>query len=104
MAVAAALVIVPGWGAVAAFGLLVLFTALLVSLIRSGQPIACSCFGAVSDEPVSWVEVARNVVLLAATATVVPLERLELPSFADIVSFSALAVIAAVAVLFFIFR
>jgi len=98
LAVAIALIVVPGWGAVAAFGLFVLFTALLISLIRSGQPIACSCFGAVSDEPVSWVEVARNVVLLGASAAVVPIDHLERPSFAAIVAFSALAVIAAVGV------
>lgn len=97
MAVAVALLIIPGWGAVAAFGLLALFTALLVSLVRSGQSISCSCFGAVSDEPVSWVEVARNVVLLGATAAVVPLDQLQPPSFPAIVAFSALAVIAAVA-------
>lgn len=98
IAVAMALLVIPGWGAVAAFGLLALFTALLVSLVRSGQSIACSCFGAVSDEPVSWVEVARNVVLLGAAAAIVPLDRLAPPSFPAIVAFSALAVIAAVAV------
>ena len=104
LAVAIALIAVPGWGALAAFGLLVLFTALLVSLIRSGQPIACSCFGAVSDEPVSWVEVARNVVLLAAAAAIVPIDRLEQPGFAAFVAFSALAVIAAVGVQLVAFR
>ena len=98
VAVAVALVIVPGWGAVAAFGLFVLFTALLISLVRSGQPIACSCFGAVSDEPVSWVEVARNVVLLGAAAVVVPVNRLAVPDFPAVVAFSAAAVIGAVVI------
>lgn len=98
IAVAIALLVVPGWGAVAAFSLFVLFTALLISLVRSGQPIACSCFGAISDEPVSWVEVARNVVLLAAAAAVVPIERLSVPGFAAVVAFSAAAVIGGVIV------
>lgn len=97
-AVAVALIVAPGWGAVAAVGLFVLFTALLVSLVRSGQPIACSCFGAVSDEPVSWVEVTRNLVLLAAAAAVVPIDQLTMPGFAAIVAFSAAAIIGAVAI------
>lgn len=98
LAVAVSLLVIPGWGAVAAFGLFVLFTALLVSLVRSGQPIACSCFGAVSDEPVSWVEVARNGVLLIASAAVTPIDRLAVPGFAAIVAFSAAAVIGAVVI------
>lgn len=96
--VALALIVVPGWGAVAAFGLFVLFTALLVSLIRSGQPIACSCFGAVSDEPVSWVEVARNGVLLAAAAVVVPVDQLAVPGLPAVVAFSAAAIVGALIV------
>lgn len=98
VAVAVALLAVPGWGAVVAVGLLVLFTALLVSLIRSGQQISCSCFGAVSDEPVSWVEVVRNAALLAAAAAVIPIDRLEVPGFAAVVAASAIGIIALVAI------
>jgi len=98
LAVAVALIVVPGWGGVAAVGLFVLFTALLVSLVRSGQPITCSCFGAVSAEPVSWVEVTRNLVLLAAAGAVVPIEQLELPGFAAVVAFSAAGLIGLVAI------
>lgn len=96
LAVAGALLVVPGWGAVAAAGLLMLFTALLVSIVRSGQTIACSCFGAVSDEPVSWVEITRNGVLLAIAISITPIDRLELPGFPAIVAASAIAVIAVV--------
>lgn len=103
-AVAVALVVVPGWGAVAATGLLALFTALLIGLVRSGQPIACSCFGAVSDEPVSWVEVTRNLVLIAAAATVVPFDRLTVPGFAAVVAFSAAAIIGVVVIQLAVFR
>ncbi len=98
IAVAVALLAIPGWGAMAAFSLLVLFTALLVSLIRSGQPIACACFGAVSDEPVSWVEVVRNVALLGATATVIPIDSLEVPGFAAVIAASAAGLIAILAI------
>lgn len=104
LAVAAVLVLAPGWGGVAAFGLLVLFTALLVSLVRSGQTISCSCFGAVSDEPVSWVEVTRNVVLLVMAASVTPIDRLAVPGFAAVVGASAFAVIALVIIQLAVFR
>lgn len=102
--VAAALILVPGWGGVAAFGLLALFTALLVSLVRSGQIISCSCFGAVSDEPVSWVEVTRNAVLLTMAASVTPIDRLEMPGFAAVVGASGFAVVALVLIQLAVFR
>lgn len=98
IAVAGTLIVAPGWGGVAGFGLLAVFTALLVSLVRSGQAISCSCFGAVSDEPVSWVEVTRNAFLLVMAAAVTPIDRLASPSFAAIVGASAFAVIALVAI------
>jgi hypothetical protein len=104
MVVAAMLIIAPGWGGVAGFGLLVLFTALLVSLVRSGQTISCSCFGAVSDEPVSWVEVTRNAVLLVMAAAVTPIDRLEIPGFPAIVAASAFAVITLVTIQLAIFK
>lgn len=104
LAVAAALLVAPGWGGVAAFGLLVLFTALLVSLVRSGQTISCSCFGAVSDEPVSWVEVTRNAILLVMAAGVTPIDRLEVPGFAAVVGASAFAVIALVLIQLAVFK
>lgn len=103
-AVAVALIVVPGWGAIAAFGLLSIFTALLVSLVRSGQTIACSCFGAVSDEPVSWVEVVRNAVLLGLAAVVTPIDQLEAPGFPAIVAASAIAIVAVVVIQLAVFR
>jgi uncharacterized membrane protein YphA (DoxX/SURF4 family) len=104
LTVAVVLIAAPGWGGVAAFGLLVLFTALLVSLVRSGQTISCSCFGAVSDEPVSWVEVTRNGILLTMAAAVTPIDRLEVPGFAAIVGASAFAVIALVVLQLAVFK
>jgi len=104
LAVSILLIAAPGWGGVAAFVLLAGFTALLVSLIRSGQQVACSCFGAVSDEPVSLVEVARNVVLLLMAAMAATTTTLVVPSFAAIVAFSAAGVISAVAIQLVAFR
>ena len=44
--------------------LLVAFTALLIGNLVKGRRPTCRCFGQLSDEPISWLTVARNVVLL----------------------------------------
>lgn len=67
--VCAALVAVPAWGGVWAFVLLVGFTTTLVSIIRSGRVVNCACFGALTDQPVSWHSILRNAVLLAGAFT-----------------------------------
>jgi hypothetical protein len=49
------------WTAYAAAGLLTAFTLWLVT--HRGVP--CACFGAWSRRPAGWVDVARNVALIA---------------------------------------
>ena len=66
--VAALLILAPGWGGVAAFALLLVFTVVLITTISSGRLVACRCFGGTSDEPVSWGQVVRNVWLLSLAA------------------------------------
>lgn len=47
-------------------GLLASFTALLASALARGLDLDCGCFGAaVQAEPVSWLDLLRNLVLLA---------------------------------------
>lgn len=70
LAVAAALLIVPAWGAVAAFGLLAAFTAFLFTLWRSGSTVPCNCFGALSTSAVSRRDLLRNGLLLTMAAVV----------------------------------
>lgn len=73
LACAALLVTVPGWGGVAAFGLLAIFTANLAVVVHSGREVRCACFGAVSRSPVSARHLARNgalLVLALAAATI----------------------------------
>lgn len=48
------------WAAAAALATLLVFTALLVRVLRSGARPACACFGAWSAAPVGWRHVARN--------------------------------------------
>lgn len=56
--------------AIAAGGLLVGFTALLVARLSQGRRPPCACFGAWSSKPISWVTVARNAVFIALAAAV----------------------------------
>lgn len=71
LATALALVVLPGWGGVAAFGLLAAFSANLYVVIRSGRVVSCACFGANDRAPVSVRHLVRNGVLagLALAAT-----------------------------------
>ncbi|MDH3679233.1 MAG: hypothetical protein OEV40_04700 [Acidimicrobiia bacterium] len=68
LACAAALVATPAWGGVVSFALLAAFTAVLVTVVRSGRVVRCSCFGGVGSQPVSARSLARNAVLLALAA------------------------------------
>ncbi len=81
LACALLLVLVPGWGGVAAFGLLAVFSANLVGVIRSGRVVSCACFGAADRAPVSVVHLVRNaglgVLALAAATIAEPLWRLD---------------------------
>ena len=63
LTIAACLVVLPGWGAVAAFGLLTAFTSLLITVLRSGRHVACACFGVADRAPVSTRHLVRNLVL-----------------------------------------
>lgn len=78
---AALLVLVPGWGGVAAFGLLAVFTAALAPVIRSGRVVSCACFGALDRGPVSGRHLVRNGALgllaLAAATIAEPIWGLD---------------------------
>lgn len=55
-------------GAIAAL-VLVAFTWALVRVLVTGQRPPCMCFGAVRARPISWLSVARNMLLLACAVT-----------------------------------
>ena len=50
---------------IASMALLVAFTVLLLVRLRDPERLPCSCFGATSERPMSWVDVGRNVILIA---------------------------------------
>ena len=52
------------WGASLAVALLILFTVVLVITLARGKQVPCGCFGAATDDVVSWGKVAANIVLL----------------------------------------
>ena len=60
---AALLVAVPRPGGVVALVLLAVFTAVLAVAVRRDVATGCPCFGAASTKPVSWRDLARNVLL-----------------------------------------
>ena len=69
-AIAAVLLAVPRTGplgALLATVLLLSFTFLILRLIARREEVACSCFGA-SGSPAGWLQVGRNVILLAMAA------------------------------------
>ena len=66
LVVAVLLVAVPRPGGVVAFVLLALFTVVLARAVRAGVSAGCTCFGAVSTEPVSRTDLLRNGLLAAA--------------------------------------
>ena len=96
MAIAVALVVVPGWGGVAAFVLLAAFTTWLYSLIRSGVVVSCGCFGSASTEPVTLVEVARNAGLLVLAATAATITSLAAPDLPAVILFTTASLIGLV--------
>lgn len=84
LAIAVALVLVPGWGGVAAFVMLSGFTTFLITMIRSGVSVPCRCFGASGEAAVSKRDVARNMVLLVVAGSSATLDNLLTPGIADL--------------------
>ncbi|MFM8688340.1 MAG: MauE/DoxX family redox-associated membrane protein [Acidimicrobiaceae bacterium] len=67
--IALAVLLVGGWWfdqtVAGSLILLVGFTILLLVRLRDPERLPCSCFGATSQRPMSWLDVARNVILIA---------------------------------------
>lgn len=70
VATAVLLIAGPRIGALVAGTLLLAFTVLLAHVVRAGSTVSCRCFGGVSVRPVSWRDVARNLMLLALVVVV----------------------------------
>lgn len=73
-AVAGLLLLRPAVGALLAAIALLAFSAVLVSVLRSGRSVSCGCLGPLSRRPVSGSTLARNgfLLTLAALASIGP--------------------------------
>ena len=91
LVLAVGLVLVPGWAAVAAVALLAAFTTVLVSALRAGSDVGCGCFGTSRREPVSFVEVVRNVLLGLSAAVAIAANGPVMPELEDVLLVSVLA-------------
>lgn len=85
LALAVALLAVPGWGGVGSFVLLVGFTTYLGLLVRSGVEVSCGCFGSTSSEPVSVAEIGRNLTLLGLAGLAASQTTLVRPSLSAVI-------------------
>lgn len=61
--------LVGGWWftqtVIAGILLLTAFTVLLMVRLRDEERLPCSCFGAISQRPISWLDVLRNLALIS---------------------------------------
>lgn len=77
LALAVALLAAPAVGGTVAVVLLAAFTTVLVRALRRGGEVRCACFGQAGGAPLSWVDLARNgllvgLALLAVTGGLEP--------------------------------
>ena len=70
-----AVLLVGGWWfvqtVIAGMLLLSAFTILLLVRLRDPERLPCSCFGATSQRPMSWLDVFRNLLLITLLAVAV---------------------------------
>ncbi len=63
------LLINPRTGGPCAVALLAAFTTLIAGRLLAGHHDACGCFGAWSSRPLSWRDIARNLILIGLGVT-----------------------------------
>ena len=96
LALAVGLVVVPPVAAALALLLLVAFTAVLVSAIRSGKQVGCGCLGSTRNDPVSAVEIVRNGMLAAAAVVAMGTPGPSAPGLGDVIAVTTATVVALV--------
>lgn len=93
LSIVALLLIVPPAGAIAALISLAFFTTFLIGRLRAGVHAPCACFGASKAQPISALDVIRNLLLMALAIVSLATER---PT--KISALDALVVIAAIVI------
>jgi hypothetical protein len=97
-ATALGLIVRPVVGAVAALGLLAVFTAVIFGLLVSGRAVGCGCFGSTRSDPVGPSDILRNGMLAGLAALATGAARPTRPDAGPAVAVLA-AVLAGVAIL-----
>ena len=78
LAVSVCLLLRPSVGGLIAFGLFVMFTALLVPIVAQKRSVACGCFGSTATAPVSARTIVRNVFFIVAALSASVADRFQL--------------------------
>lgn len=96
LALVTLLLIVPAVGAIFAMIALSFFTTFLIGRVRAGVSAPCACFGATMSNPLSWVDVGRNIGLFLLAATALIATRPIRPTPADLAAVAAAVGAAAI--------
>lgn len=97
LSVATLLLLVPPAGAIGALVTLAFFTTFLVGRLRAGVHAPCACFGSARRDPLSGLEVARNVGFAVLAAVALATDRPVRPSIADVAVVVVPVLVAALA-------
>ena len=97
LGIVALLLIVPAAGAITAIVTLAFFTTFLIGRLRAGVHAPCACFGSSRPSPLSWIDVARNLLLLVLAAAALPADRPGGVAAVDAIVVVTLAVVGAAA-------
>jgi hypothetical protein len=92
LALAIAIVVAP----VTALVALALLGAFTIVLSRAGDDVTCACFGTATRDPVSWVQLVRNA-LLMVVAALASLGRPVVPSLAALLTAAGLGTLIVLA-------
>jgi uncharacterized membrane protein YphA (DoxX/SURF4 family) len=97
LSVVALLLIVPPAGGIGALVTLAFFTTFLVGRLRAGVRAPCACFGSARRDPLSGIEIARNVGLGVLAAAALTTDRPVRPHLGDVALVVGSAVLVTVA-------
>lgn len=94
LSIVALLLIVPAVGAIAALVALAFFTTFLVGRLRAGVRAPCACFGSSRAQPISALDVIRNLLLMALAIVSLASDRPTKISAIDALVVAAVIVVA----------
>jgi len=91
--VAVALLATPRAGGIAALAMLGPFTAVLARAVAAGSNAPCNCFGAIRSDPVSSVDITRNVMLAVLAVIAIGARRPVVPGPPAVLAAAAASIV-----------